>query len=89
MATDIHIIGFLMKKEFESPSGESLATKDTVSAFVYQMLEIASAGGMTEARAKELYDEIMGCYTNLDDSALEQFRNAFVTILEQADPERN
>ena len=36
---------------------------------------------MSESRAKELYDEIMECYSHLDASALETFRSEFLTIL--------
>ena len=64
----------------ELPSS-TLASQDTVSAFVYQMLTIASAGGMSETRAKELYEEIMECYAHLDGSALECFRSDFLRIL--------
>ncbi len=45
------------------------------------MLTIASAGGMSETRAKELYEEIMDCYTHLDGSALECFRSDFLKVL--------
>jgi len=73
----------------EVPAGSSLASHDSVSAFVHQMLTIASAGGMTETRAENLYEEIMGCYANLDGSASEAFRNDFLKILNSTSPDRN
>jgi urate oxidase len=73
----------------EVPSGSSLAAHDSVKTFVYQMLTIASAGGMSESRAEKLHEEILGCYANLDGSALEAFRNDFLKILNSTKPDRN
>jgi len=64
-----------------STVSNSLASEPAVSAFIYQVLTIASAGSMTESRAKELYDEIMGCYAYLDAAAYPAFKSEFLKIL--------
>jgi len=82
-----------MHNKTPAPSGsasrKSLASEDVVSAIVYQLLETASAGGMTESRAEELYNEIMSCYANLDASRLAEFRRKFHTILQATNAGQN
>jgi hypothetical protein len=66
-------------------SADNLAQQIVVAAFVFQMLTIASAGGMPEHRAKTLYNEIMECYENLDTSAVDTFREQFLKLLNALD----
>ena len=64
----------------------TLAQQGVVSLFVYQMLQIAIAGDMTEKRAETLYKEIMDCYTKLDAAAVGDFVRDFRKILATAEP---
>jgi len=51
----------------------SLANDVRVCVLIYQILEVARAGGMSEERQRELYDEILTHYSELRIDATEPF----------------
>ena len=58
----------------------SLASDKRVSGLIFQILEFACAGGMSEERREELYNEILDYYSELTFEATESFFEDIVRL---------
>lgn len=73
----------IMKQPIEQC--EQLALYPQIAALVYQLLDAAQAGGMTESRAKKIYNEILGSLANIDGRAFWPFRDELIRLLRMPD----
>jgi len=60
---------------------DDLASYPHISTLLYQVLSVAQAGGMTEVRATEIYDEIHSHFVNIQGEAFWPLRDDLIRIL--------
>lgn len=58
-----------------------LASYPQISMLIFQIVSVAQAGGMTEARAKKVYDEIHGHFINMQGGAFWPLRDELIRML--------
>ena len=68
-----------------TPLQDNLASCSQVSVLTYLLLSATQSGGMTEARAKELYDEIHGHFSNVQGGVYWSFRDELIHLLTMQD----
>lgn len=60
---------------------DDLASYPQVSLLIYQLLSVAQAGGMTESKAKKIYDEIHGHFSTMQGAAFWPLRDELTRSL--------
>ena len=60
---------------------DDLASYPHISILIYQVLSVAQAGGMTEVRATEIYDEMHSHFVNIQGQAFWPLRDDLIRIL--------
>ena len=66
-------------------SQRNLALYPQMSYFIFRLLSVALDGGMSEPRARKLYDEILECFANIDGTNFWPFREELIGILKGPD----
>jgi hypothetical protein len=64
---------------------DDLASYPQVKLFIYHLLSVAQAGGMTKPRAKKLYDEIHEHFSNIQGDVFWSFRDGLIHVLTMHD----